>query len=98
MGSLKIAASIAALSLGMTVASANAQQVANVQTCLSVASQVKAALGANTQSPNYEAAMKERNFGLAYCNATFFAKGIDHYNRALALLGATQNADTAAAH
>jgi len=98
MRSVNFAICVAALSLGVTVASANAQQVANVQTCLNVAAQVKTALGTNTQSPNYEAAMKERNYGLAFCNSSFYAKGIDHYNRALALLGATQNADMSAAH
>ena len=98
MRSVNLALCVAALSLGVTVASANAQQVANVETCLSVASQVKTALNANAQSPNYEAAMKERNYGLAYCNSSFFAKGVDHYNRALALLGVAQNADSAAAH
>jgi hypothetical protein len=97
MRSVKIAMCVAALSLCATIASADAQQVANVQTCLSVASQVKTALDANQQSPNYSAAMKERNTGLLYCNSAFYAKGVDHYNRALALLGG-QSADSAAAH
>ncbi len=95
MRSLKIAASVAALSLGMAVASASAQQVANVETCLSSASQVKTALNSNAQSANYEAAMKERNYGLAYCNSGFYEKGVSHYNRALQILGMAQNGDAA---
>jgi hypothetical protein len=91
MRSMKVAAYVAALSLGlgMTVASANAQQMASVETCLNVAAQVKTALDSNAQSANYEAAMKERNYGLAYCNSSFYAKGVSHYDRALQLLGAT---------
>jgi len=90
MRSMKLAASVAVLSLGLgvTVASANAQQMASVQTCLNVAAQVKTALDSNTQSANYEDAMKERNYGLAFCNSAFYGKGVAHYNRALQLLGA----------
>ena len=95
MRSVKFAMCIAALSLGVTVVSANAQQVADVQTCLGAAAHVRAALDANAHAANYEAAMKERNFGLAYCNNDFYAKGIEHYNRALQLLGARQDADAA---
>ena len=100
MRSVKFAACAAALSLGlgMTVVSANAQQVADVQSCLSVASQVKTALNSNTQSANYDAAKKERTFGLEYCNNGFYATGISHYDRALQLLGVAQNADAAATH
>jgi len=98
MRSMKFAASVVAvtLGLGMTVASANAQQqMANVQTCLNVAAQLKTALESNSQSANYESAMKERNNGLSFCNAGFYARGISHYDHALQLLGVAQNADAA---
>lgn len=97
MRSMKFAASVVTvtLGLGMTVASANAQQMANVQTCLNVAAQLKTALESNSQSANYESAMKERNNGLSFCNAGFYARGISHYNHALQLLGVAQNADAA---
>ena len=97
MRSIKYAAFVAAMSLGLglTVASASAQQVANVETCLSSASQVKTALASNAQSANYEAAMKERNYGLAYCNSGFYEKGVSHYSRALQILGMAQNGDAA---
>lgn len=93
MRSVNFAMCIAALTLGVTVASANAQQVANVESCLSSASQLKTALDANAQSPNYEAAMKERNYALSYCNSGFYAKGVSHYSRALQLLGVAQSSD-----
>jgi hypothetical protein len=95
MRSMKFAASVVALSLGlgMTVASANAQQMATVQSCLNVAAQVKTALDANAQSANFEDAMKERNYGLAFCNGGYYAKGVSHYNRALEILGVAQHAD-----
>jgi len=97
MRSMKIASYVAALSigLGMTVASANAQQMATVQSCLNVAAQVKTALDANAQSANYEDAMKERNYGLAFCNGGYYAKGVAHYGRALQILGVAQHADAA---
>lgn len=95
MRSVKIAMCVAALGLGLTVASANAQQVASVQTCLSSAAQVKAALSTNAQSANYQDAMKQRNFGLTYCNSGFYAQGVEHYNRALQLLGGAQSGDAA---
>jgi len=98
MRSMKFVSGVAALTLGlgMTVVSASAQQqMANVQTCLNVAAQVKSALDANSQSANYEDAMKERNYGLSFCNAGFYGRGISHYNRALQLLGVAQNADAA---
>jgi hypothetical protein len=98
MRSMKFATCAAVLSigLGMTVASANAQQqVATVQSCLNVAAQVKTALDANAQSANYEDAMKERNYGLAFCNGGYYAKGVAHYGRALQILGVAQHADAA---
>ena len=95
MRSVNFAMCVAALSLGVTVASANAQQVANVESCLGAATQVKTALASSQQSTNYEAAMKERNYGLSYCNSGFYEKGVSHYNRALQLLGVAQNADAA---
>jgi hypothetical protein len=96
MRSMKFVSYAAALSigLGMTVASANAQQqVATVQSCLNVAAQVKTALDSNTQSANYEDAMKERNYGLAFCNGGYYAKGVSHYGHALQILGVAQHAD-----
>ena len=98
MYSVKFAASVVALSLGLGMTAASAEQVASISSCLERASQVKTALDANAQSANYEGAMKERNYGLAFCNGGFYAKGISHYDRALQLLGVAQNADSSAAH
>src|ERR1700677_4299265 len=98
MRSMKFASYVVAVSLGlgMTVASASAQQqVATVQSCLNVAAQVKTALDANAQSANYEDAMKERNYGLAFCNGGYYAKGVSHYSHALQILGVAQHADAA---
>src|SRR5580698_8183454 len=73
MRSVKLAMCAAALTLGATIASANAQEMATIQTCLSTGAQLKTALEANVQSANYQDAMKERNTGLLYCNSGFYA-------------------------
>lgn len=95
MRSMKFAAGMVVLSLGLgiTAASASADQMANATTCLDVATKVKTALDANTQSANYDSAMKERRYGDEFCTNSFYAKGIAHYNRALQLLGVAQKAD-----
>ena len=93
MRSVKIAMCAVALTLGATIASANAQEMATIQTCLSTGAQLKTALEANVQSANYQDAMKERNTGLLYCNSGFYAKGVARYNHALELLGVAQHAD-----
>jgi hypothetical protein len=100
MRSVKFAALAAAVcvGLGVTAASAADQQVASVQTCLSLATQVKTALEANAQSPNYDDAVKEKKYGLEFCNASFYAKGVSHYDRALQLLGVSDKADAAMSH
>lgn len=98
MRSMKFAAGAVAvcLGLGMTLASANAQQVASVSTCLERASQLKTALDGNAQSANYQDATKEGLYGRAFCNNGFYAKGVARYDHALQMLG--QNADAAATH
>src|SRR5271170_3572313 len=95
MRSVKIAAAVAATVVGLaiTAASANSDQVATATSCLSIADQVKTALASNTQSANYDAARKESRFGLEFCNNSFYAQGMTHYNRALQLLGVSQKAD-----
>ena len=100
MRSMKFAAGLVAVSLGlgMTAASASAEQVANVSSCLERAAQLKTALEANAQSANYQEATKEGMYGRAFCNNSFYAKGIARYDHALQLLGVAQNADSAATH
>jgi hypothetical protein len=98
MRSVKLAVLAVATCVGLAAASANAEQVASVSSCLSVAQQVKTALDSNAQSSSYQDAMKERNYGLEFCNAGFYAKGITHYNRALELLGVAQKADATMNH
>jgi hypothetical protein len=100
MRSMKFAAGLVAVSLGlgMTAMSASAEQVANVSSCLERAAQVKTALNSNAQSANVQQATKEEMYGRAFCNGGFYAKGITAYDHALQLLGVAQNADAAATH
>jgi len=56
-----------------------------------MAEQVKAALAANAQSPNYQEAAKEQSNGLSFCTESFYQYGINHYSHALTLLGANKS-------
>jgi hypothetical protein len=85
---LSLAAGVAVLCTTISASSAFADS-GSLSGCLDKEHQVKAALAANQQSPNYAAADKEQNYGLQFCTNNFYQQGIDHYNRALALLGTT---------
>ena len=56
-----------------------------------MADQVKAALAANAQSPNYQEAVKEKQNGQSFCTESFYQYGVNHYSHALQLLGASKN-------
>ncbi|MGD0190481.1 MAG: hypothetical protein ABSD74_07055 [Rhizomicrobium sp.] len=87
-----LAASIAVLSGTLALAvPASAQDSANLGTCATMQDQVKAALSSNSQSPNYENAVKEQRYGLEFCSEGFYRNGAAHYSQALRLLGAQQN-------
>lgn len=92
MRNLKLATGVAilcsALTAGATSAMADSATAAN---CYNMEEQVNAALAANAQSPNYQEAVKEKNNGLSFCTKSFFQYGINHYNHALTLLGASKN-------
>ncbi len=70
----------------MGVTAANAAE-ASATTCMSMSEQVKTALSNNMQSPNYDAAVKEKGYGRDFCNNAMYKVGMDHYAQALKLLG-----------
>ena len=72
--------------LAMGTSAANAADD-SAPTCVSLASQVKTALAANQQSANYEAAVKEKRYGLDFCANAQPKVGVAHYAQALKLLG-----------
>ena len=72
----------------MGVAAAYADD-ANPATCVATQSKVDAALASNASSANHDAAAKERRYGLQFCNNSRYQAGLDHYNQALKLLGAS---------
>src|ERR1700733_5215937 len=92
MRNLKLAAGAAILCstlvAGATSAMADWATAAN---CHDMAEQVKSALAANAQSPNYQEAEKERSNGLSFCSESFYQYGINHYSHALTLLGVTKS-------
>jgi hypothetical protein len=84
-----LAASIAVLSGTLAfAASASAEETASLGTCATMQDQVKAALASNSQSPNYETAVKEQRYGVEFCGQGFYRNGVAHYSEALQLLGA----------
>ena len=88
MRNLKLAMGVAILcSTFVGGAAIAAEQTASVTGCLDMAHQVKAALDANAQSPNYLQAVKEQGYGRDFCANSFYQSGISHYNHALELLG-----------
>jgi hypothetical protein len=87
---LTLAAGAAILCSTLVAGAANAQ-TATSTACFDMAQQVKAALVANPQSPNYQEAVKEQTNGLTFCSGNFYQYGINHYSHALTLLGANKN-------
>lgn len=83
-------AAVALLGLGLGVTAASAEDSITVVNCLSMADQVKVALGGNENSSNFEAARKERMYGQEFCTNGNYARGVAHYTRALQLLGVAQ--------
>lgn len=80
----------ACLALGSM--SANAADAATRLSCTHTAGALQDAMNANSNSPNYEAAVQERRTGFEYCNAGMYQKGVDHYSQAIKLLSPV-NAD-----
>lgn len=60
--------------------------------CNKLAAQVTAALRANPDAPDIRKARSEQSTGAYFCGLGSIAKGLDHYNQALLLLGAQQEA------
>lgn len=87
MSLTRTALSAAALCLffGSTAAIAE-NESADAAGCSQMSEQVKAALSANAQSPNLDAAKVERRDGSEACRNGFYKLGIDHYRKAIALL------------
>ena len=89
---LTIAATTFALSFGAAVSvPANAEQSGSLSTCMKLASEVNQALANNAQSPDRDAAAKEKSFGRDYCASGLYAQGTTHYAEALKLLGAEKS-------
>jgi outer membrane murein-binding lipoprotein Lpp len=90
MRNLKLAAGAAILCSALVAGAANAASP-TAAGCFDMAQQVKTALAANTQSSNYQEAMKEQNNGLSFCSESFYQYGINHYSHALTLLGVNKS-------
>jgi len=58
--------------------------------CRDMANQVKTALAAHAQSPNYHNAVMQQQYGQQFCIRGFEHDGVIHYARALELLQANK--------
>ena len=86
----KYAAAGAALSLAVATISVPAMaQEANASQCLQTSKKVSSALSANQQSAQYQAATQEAHNGRDFCANGLYQIGLDHYNNALKILGAS---------
>jgi hypothetical protein len=83
----------AALCAGVAISSlpAAADETGSLSACVKIADQVSQALAANPQSANHEAAVKEELYGRGFCTNGLYGHGIEHYEQALKLLGASGN-------
>ena len=90
---LTLTASAAALCASVAICSlpAAADETGSLSDCVKIADQVNQALAANPQSANHEAAVKEKLYGRGFCANGLYGHGIEHYEQALKLLGASGN-------
>jgi hypothetical protein len=90
---LALTVSAAALCASVALGSlpATAEETGSLSGCATLASQVKQALASNAQSANYEAAVKEKDYGRDFCSNELYAHGEEHYEQALKLLGDTKS-------
>ncbi|HEX3665744.1 MAG TPA: hypothetical protein VHU23_10980 [Rhizomicrobium sp.] len=70
---------------------ANAEQTGSFSGCQKLASEVKEALASNAQSANYDAAVKEKDYGRDFCTNELYANGEQHYEQALKLLDGSKS-------
>lgn len=91
MHSIKLAVSIAAIAacLGVCVAPAFADQIADAKSCLSLERQAKSALETGEKSTNYDDALRQVQDARSFCMNGFYKAGAAHYMLALKLLGAS---------
>lgn len=88
-----VTVSAALVSAGIAFASvpAGAEDLGSLSGCAKLSDEVKQALASNTQSPSYEQAVKEKDYGRDFCNNGLYRHGEEHYNEALRLLGASKS-------
>ena len=91
LATLTVSAAALCASVALGSLSANAEETRSLSGCQKLASQVKDALASNAQAANYEAALKEKNYGRDFCTNELYARGEEHYEQALKLLGESKS-------
>ncbi len=84
---VKSTLAVAALSAALTASAASAATSVTTADCVKLSGEVATAIDANQASANLKQAKDERSAGNYYCGSGMFAKGVEHYNQALTLLG-----------
>jgi hypothetical protein len=88
MNFAKAAVSAAAIGLLLGASAAYAQdEDASPTSCSHMADEAKAAVRANARSANHDAANVERREGAEECRMGYYKLGLEHYKKALELLG-----------
>ncbi len=75
------------LALGASSAFAQTAEPLSPLGCRHMAKKVSAALDANQQSPNFDAARRSARDAQSFCIFGVYKNGIDSYSKALQLLG-----------
>lgn len=72
--------------LAIGASSANAEE-ASQGACAQAQSKISHALSSDADSAGHDAATKESHYGRDFCNNGLYKQGMEHYARAMKLLG-----------
>ena len=87
MATVTITAALIGASVSLASLPAFAEATGSLSGCVKMAGEVKQALAGNSQSSDYDQAVKEKNYGRDFCANGLYAHGQEHYAQALKLLG-----------
>ena len=85
-----LAACVTAMTIGLGVSAASADQMASLGSCIQMADQVRDAISANAQSPSVVQAKTDLKSGQEFCSSGLYARGTSYYQHALTVLGVPQ--------
>jgi hypothetical protein len=87
----KKATLVAAAFAGLMFSSATYAADANVSDCVHMSRQVATAIDTAQPGKATDDARTQQRFGRDYCAVSMYAKGVEHYSRALQMLGQSKS-------